>query len=736
MTGSVPSAGVEPNGVDVLGAVLEGRYRVDAPLARGGMSSVFSGVDLRLDRPVAIKVMESKFAQDRAFIDRFELEARSAARLHHPNVVAVHDQGVDGEHVYLVMELVSGGTLRDLLREGRLPFPVTFSVLDPVLSALTSAHHAGLVHRDVKPENVLIGKGGVVKVADFGLVRAVATSGLTSDSTILGTVAYLSPEQVSTGAADSRSDVYSAGIVCYEMLTGAPPYVGDTPISVAYRHVNDDVPPPSELVPDIPAALDDLVLRATRRDPALRPADAAAFLDELVRTRNSLGLRRVPVPVPMPAPPAWPALTPPEESDAARGRHRAEDKASPTDETVIAATPTEATPRHEATQKVAAGALATQYVSPEATIRTSPVRPGPIGPQGTRAISRADYEAGMPMGGIGTADPYGMPAPPPPPPPPQQQQRRPRPTGRPRPSYEAQRQRGRRTMLTWVIVVLVLAAVLGAAAWWFGSGRWTSVPQIGGKDPTTAEQILQNADLAAAIQQAHSDSVPAGEVISTDPAIGGRALRGSTITVVVSEGKPIVPDVTPGAQVQAAELQVQQAQLTPRLDAGQDQYSGTVPKGAVVGLNPPAGTQVNIGANVVVIVSKGPPPNPVPNVVGQPHDQAFQALQQAGFQPYDEAQAFDPNTPGNSVIKTDPPAGTLPTTGGSLRVGVVVSNAVSVPSVQGMSGQQAQQTLQAAGLQAQVQSFGDPNGGQTFNESPGAGTLVQPGSTVSITVFP
>ncbi len=385
----------------MLGAVLEGRYRVDAPLARGGMSSVYSGVDLRLDRPVAIKVMESAFAQDRAFIDRFELEARSAARLHHPNVVAVHDQGVDGEQVYLVMELVSGGTLRDLLREGRLPVPVAFSVLEPALSALASAHHAGLVHRDVKPENMLIGAGGVVKVADFGLVRAVATAGLTSDNKILGTVAYLSPEQVSTGAADARSDVYSAGIVCYEMLTGAPPYVGDTPISVAYRHVNDDVPPPSELVADIPPALDDLVLRATRRDPALRPADATAFLDELIRTRNLLGLRKVPVPVPMPAPlpmrPPSGAPTPLSASAEARGRHRAGGQPSATDETVVGPTPVEGVPRHEATQKIATGALATQYVSADATVRTVPVRPGPIGPQGTRAMSRTEYEAASAM---------------------------------------------------------------------------------------------------------------------------------------------------------------------------------------------------------------------------------------------------------------------------------------------------------------------------------------------------
>jgi serine/threonine-protein kinase len=722
---------VEANGVDVLGAVLEGRYRVDAPLARGGMSSVYSGVDLRLDRPVAIKVMESAFAQDPAFIDRFELEARSAARLHHPNVVAVHDQGVDGEHVYLVMELVSGGTLRDLMREGRLPVQVAFSVLDPLLSALASAHRAGLVHRDVKPENVLIGTGGVVKVADFGLVRAMATSGLTSDSTILGTVAYLSPEQVSTGAADPRSDVYAAGIVCYEMLTGAPPYVGDTPISVAYRHVNDDVPPPSELIPDIPPALDDLVLRATRRDPALRPPDAAAFLDELVRTRNSLGLRRVPVPVPTHTPPPMPASAVSAAAAAAaeaRGRHRAEDKSTPTDATVVSPTPpAAAVPRHEATTKVPAGALATQYVAapgPDATVRTSPVPPGPVGPQGTMAISRD-------VGGI-AVDPYGQPASPPPP------GRKPRPTGRPRPTYEAQRQRGRRTMLVWVVIVLVLAAVLGAAAWWFGSGRWTSVPQIGGKDAITAEHILQDADLSAAIVQAHDNTVPAGQIVGTRPPMGGRALRGSTITVVVSEGKPIVPDITPGAQTQAVEQQVRKAQLTPRLDANQDAYSGTVPKGAVVGLNPPAGTQLPIGANVVVIISKGPPPNPVPNVVGQPHDQAFAALQQAGFQPFDEPQAFDPNVAGGTVIKTDPPAGTLPTTGAGLKVGVQVSNAVSVPPVQGQNAQQAQQTLQQAGLQANVQGgFGgaDPNG-QVFMQQPGPGTLVQPGSTVTITVFP
>jgi serine/threonine-protein kinase len=718
---------VEANGVDVLGAVLEGRYRVDALLARGGMSSVYSGLDLRLDRPVAIKVMESKFAQDRSFIDRFELEARAAARLHHPNVVAVHDQGVDGENVYLVMELVAGGTLRDLLQEGPLPVPLAISVLEPVLSALASAHRAGLVHRDVKPENVLIGQGGIVKVADFGLVRAVATAGFTSDSTILGTVAYLSPEQVESGAADARSDVYAAGIMCYEMLTGNPPYIGDTPISVAYRHVNDDVPPPSESAANIPAALDDLVLRATRRDPSLRPSDAAAFLDELVRTRNSLGLHRVPVPVP-PAPTPAPSVSSGPLPLPARGRHWAEE--SSTMLSPPAAVP--ASSVDDTTAKVQPSALATQFIGPPqaddplgSTVRTPPVRPGPIGPQGTRALSRGEYQAAAAQqAGIGTVDPYARGG-------------QPRPAEPPRPSrtpYEAQRQRARRTMLIWVAVVLVLAAVLGVAAWWFGSGRWTAVPRIGGLDPTTAERTLQDADLSGAITQAHNNTVPAGQVVSTTPSIGQRALRGSTITVVISEGKPIVPDVTPGASPDVVEQQVRKAQLSPRLDPNQDAYNNTVPKGAVVGLNPGPGTQLNLGSPVVVVVSKGPAPNPVPNVVGQPHDQAFAALTQAGFQPYDEPQTFDANVPGGTVIKTDPGAGATAPDGN--KVGVQVSNAVPVPALTGQPAAAAQQALQTLGLQAQIQALANDPNGPVVVQSPTAGTLVAPGTVVTLGVFP
>ena len=213
----------------MIGEMLERRYRVDAPIARGGMSTVYRGLDTRLDRPVAIKVMDPQFAGDPAFLTRFEFEARAVARLKHPALVAVYDQGSDRNHVFLVMELVDGGTLRELLRErGPMPPHAVAAVVAPVLDALAVAHRAGLVHRDVKPENILISDTGEVKIADFGLVRAAAAATTTSNSVILGTAAYLSPEQVTSGIADTRSDVYSTGVLMFELLTGTTPFTGDT----------------------------------------------------------------------------------------------------------------------------------------------------------------------------------------------------------------------------------------------------------------------------------------------------------------------------------------------------------------------------------------------------------------------------------------------------------------------------------------------------------------------------
>ncbi|MBX7431662.1 protein kinase [Mycobacterium sp. Y57] len=283
----------------LTGMVLDGRYRVDTLIATGGMSEVYRGLDLRLDRPVALKVMDSRYAGDTDFLARFQREARAVARLKDPGLVAVYDQGLDGRHPFLVMELVEGGTLRELLRErGPMPPHAVAAVLRPVLGGLAAAHRAGLVHRDVKPENILISGDGEVKIADFGLVRALADAKITSTSVILGTAAYLSPEQVATGETDSRGDVYSVGVLVFELLTGVTPFTGDTALAVAYQRMDNDVPPPSTAIHGVPRQFDEFVHRATARDPAHRFADAAEMDEQLDVIAAELGLPYFRVPPP------------------------------------------------------------------------------------------------------------------------------------------------------------------------------------------------------------------------------------------------------------------------------------------------------------------------------------------------------------------------------------------------------------------------------------------------------
>ncbi len=274
-----------------VGRVLDGRYRVGARIARGGMASVYEGTDLRLDRTVAVKIMHAGLGDDDAFAARFVREARAAARLSHPNVVAVFDQGEDDGAVFLVMELISGHTLRDTIsKESPMPATRALALMEPVLSALGSAHRAGLIHRDIKPENVLIADDGRVKVADFGLAKAISTDTqhTATKGVLIGTVSYLAPELVVEGKADARADVYAAGVVMFELLTGSKPHEGETPIQVAYKHVHNDVPPPSSLVPELPAYVDALVARATAREPGLRPADASVLLHQVHRVSNAL----------------------------------------------------------------------------------------------------------------------------------------------------------------------------------------------------------------------------------------------------------------------------------------------------------------------------------------------------------------------------------------------------------------------------------------------------------------
>lgn len=273
----------------LVGHTLDGRYVIHERIARGGMASVFRATDLRLDRVVAVKVMHAGLGDPEDFQQRFVAEAKAAAKLNHRSVVAVFDQGTDGDITYLVMEYVPGRTLRDVLRDEAPMSPQqALGYLDPILQALAEAHAAKLIHRDVKPENVLITPSGEVKVADFGLARAVSSSTTHTGGALIGTVSYLAPEVVLHRGADPRADVYACGAMLYEMLTGNKPHVADTPIQVAYLHVNADIPPPSAVVAGLPDYVDALVARATSRDPERRSPDARALLQQVRQVRVAL----------------------------------------------------------------------------------------------------------------------------------------------------------------------------------------------------------------------------------------------------------------------------------------------------------------------------------------------------------------------------------------------------------------------------------------------------------------
>jgi beta-lactam-binding protein with PASTA domain/tRNA A-37 threonylcarbamoyl transferase component Bud32 len=650
----------------VVGLVLEGRYRLEERLARGGMSTVYAATDLRLHKTVAVKVMAEHLAHDPTFVDRFTREARAAAMLSHPNVVGVSDQGSDQGLVFLVMELVRGRTLRDLLTaRGRLTVAEAFAVLEPMLAGLTAAHRAGIVHRDIKPENVLIGVDGVVKVADFGLARAVVGTGQTSQTggVLIGTVAYLSPEQLERGRADARSDIYAAGIVLYEMLTGHPPYGGDTPLAVAYQHVHHDVPAPSDEVTGLPWAVDELVARTTRRDPAGRPLDAGAFLAELGHVRKDLGIEPVPVPT--------------GRSTAGPGTLR------PTNR------PTR--PRH------------------------------PSDPM-TEVLGQRSDRAGRTstLPGMGAGPTMNV------------NGRRPA-VDRPRPGVPDHIRRRRARFAIAVILLLTITA--GAIGWWLGVGRWTTVPELIGQDQAAAIDLLQQAGLDPdCCEKVWSEEFPAGAVMSTEPKGGGEAIRGADIRLVVSQGperfsvptdlvgQP-VDDVVAFLQDQRSALQVTTA----------EEFDNDVDEGRVIRFDPPAGTELRRDEVVTVFVSAGHAPVDVPDVTGQTPEQAKANLEALGFTVKRGEDGRIAAVDKGEVMAVSPgPADDPAPYGSELTITVSIGvPLVAVPSVVGMSEDDAKAALQAAGLKVDSTKF---FGNKVRQQQPAAGEQVEQGSSVKILV--
>lgn len=658
------------------GSLLDRRYRIDAPIARGGMSTVYRALDTRLDRPVAVKIMDPKFAADPQFVARFEFEARAVARLNNPGLVAVYDHGRDGEYAFLVMELVEGGTLRELLRErGPMPPHAAAAVIRPVLDALGTAHRAGLVHRDVKPENILISDYGDVKIADFGLVRAVAASNATSSSVILGTAAYLSPEQVTTGSANAGSDVYGVGVVLFELLTGRTPFSGDTSLSIAYQRIDNDVARPSSLISGVPHEFDELVSRATNRDPASRfqNADEMARALRAVCARLELPAYRVPAPRRSAEHRSAAVLGAP---TTFAGDRNAEPPAPPT-QAVAAPVSSDAGLHHTRVQTAP-------------TARDSAPAPDVVPPH---TVGRRHYEF---------------------------------------PDFDADRQRSRRAIVIWLTVVAVLAALVGVGGWWMGSGRYTTVPEVGGLDLLGAESALGAADLASATRGTYSDTAPLDSLVGTDPTTGSRVPRGDTVYLLVSLGPPSVPDIAPGISVGDMQELLRERTFDP-VDGG-EAFSTTAPIGGVAALDPPPGTELSVGDTVKILRSKGAPPVDVPDIAGMSADEAAAALASVGISVEGTDVAFDEDTDGGKVTGTSPEIGTSVTAGSSIRL--QVSNAISVPSLLGRSVASARETLERLELGVQVRQVFDTDGSLVVSQNPGPGSRVAPGSTVTVVSLP
>ncbi len=607
----LPDTSPRPAGTAPLGLVLDGRYRVDALIAVGGMATVYRALDTRLDRVVALKVMHPELAADASFVERFIREARSVARLSHPNVVGVFDQGAEGAYVYLAMEYVPGCTLRDVLRErGALTPRAALDVLEPVLAALGAAHRAGFVHRDMKPENVLIGDDGRVKVADFGLVKAVDTVTNTTGA-VLGTVSYLAPEQIEQDdVADARVDVYACGVVLYEMLTGGRPHSGDSPAQVLYRHLNEDVPPPSAAVPHLGPELDRLVAVATSRAPEGRPEDAVALLALTRDARAALDDAALDA-----VPPA--AL----EGD----RSIAEDRTSviprfstptrPADDdgvqrtSVLAAAPPEPpapAPRRRLGNRRKGGLAAlvavllvlcvgagVWYINSGQFTRVPPL----LAKTEDEARQRL-ADAGLKVGGVDKA--YSDTAD--------------RGTVTKTDPGTGERVRGNGSVN--------LTVSLGP--------RKVTVPRVEGMALDKAKARLRDAGLEPGmVTRAFSDSVAKGEVVSTDPSAGTERRGGSAVALVVSKGAPVeVPDVA-GSSLQEATEALKEAGL--KVSTADERIFSEHEKGAVAAQSPKPGTELAEGGEVELTLSKGPDLVEVPDVTGQKEDEARKTLEGAGF---------------------------------------------------------------------------------------------------------
>lgn len=604
----------------LVGRVLDGRYRVESRVAVGGMATVYRATDTRLDRVLALKVMHPSLVGDEEFVARFIGEAKTAAKLSHANVVGVFDQGRDGDLVFLAMEYVDGCTLRDILRSrGALSARLALDILEPVVAALGAAHRAGLVHRDVKPENVLIGDDGRVKVADFGLVRTLSTtSAPTQAGTMLGTVAYLAPEQIDDGTVDHRSDVFACGLLLYEMLTGVRAQEGETAGQALYKRLQEPVPAPSERVPGLAGALDATVAATTARDPAQRPADAVELLATVQHLRRTLTAKQLDLE--------------PGEQGGAVGRPAGGAEASD-----AATGPSAGGTQHTRVQQLPADLVMPrppeEEPPPPATAaprvrRWRPARPGRLALILTVSVLLIGGLAWWTLAGRYTQAPslLGLSK--------TEAVSKARDAGlqvhfssefsesvrrdhviRTKPAPHAQVDRGG-----------TIRVALSK-----GPERH-DVPKLKGKTLKEATQALHDRSLLLGKKTtAHSTSVDKRHIISSSPAAGRELKKNSAVDLVVSKGAPPVdvPDVVDD-EVGTAQSALTKAGFRPVVSPKQE-YSEDVEKGHIARQSP--SDTAPKGSKVHLYVSKGEKTYPVPDVTGKKLDEAKRILSDAGFEP-------------------------------------------------------------------------------------------------------
>ena len=635
----------------LIGLLVDERYRVTRRLARGGMATVYVAQDERLDRPVALKVMHPHLADSDAFVERFRREARSAARIVHPGVVSVFDQGVVTGQGFLVMELIDGTNLRQLLRaQGAFTIPQALRYTTDTLEALRAAHRVGVIHRDIKPENILVPSDGPAKVTDFGLARAASEVSMSSTGNMLGTVAYIAPEIATTAEADARSDIYSVGIMLYEMLTGAVPWAGESPLQIASHHVSDDVPSPSAAQPWIPREIDNLVAALTAREPANRPADASDAIDLVARAAAAI-----------------PSNLANRRAEVAPGeRHRASETSAlnteimsaqftrplpaPASSSVALVHTSGATQAAQAASPPKKSARAAAWIAlvvlllvvaglggrwwwteygpgsyltmPETTGRTLTDVQADLDALGLRTQVEEEFSDDVDTGSVTRSDPEG----------------------------------GSSVHKRAEVQLYVSKGV-----------DMKTVPEVTGKSQDEAQRSLTDAGLAVgAVTDAYSEDVPQGQVISQSVAAGTSLAHDSAVDIVLSKGRePLTVPTLSGLSASAAKSAIEDLGL---VAAPTEAYSDTVAEGQVISQQTREGSTLHRGDSVAYTVSKGPEKVAIPDVVGLQREEARSLLEGAGFTVKEEAilGGFF-----GTVRSSDPAAGTMTKKGSTVTITIV-----------------------------------------------------------------